>query len=151
MPASGDSGAPTTKEADEIGVNTSDEESHGAGGVKAFSRHIGGEETNKVGLVGDSSPKGSCNVGGKEGKPLAIEKISGERLRGRGLVRSKVKNAASDGAQDGAQVWVAGMAQSHNLATDAAFLCVEFEGDEIGVENVSSGRRSGAGVVGRRV
>ena len=74
-------GAPPTKQADEIGVDASDEESHGAGGAKAFRRYIGGKETNTVRAdERDSSAESGGNVGRKHREPVPVAEVGSEGL-----------------------------------------------------------------------
>ena len=62
---------------------------------------------------------------------------------GRGVVCAEVYNAPGRG-RDGAEVHVARAAHSNDLTADAAFLGVELQSDEVGVEEV--GVRSGGQV-----
>jgi hypothetical protein len=133
-------GAPATDETDDISVDLSAKEGHGASRTKRASTDIRMEETQLGGIASSNSgAKSISNMRRADTMPTALEVVRGNGRSRWSRVVAKVTNSALKGL-DGAEVF-GSATQANDFTTDAVLLGREFKGAESGGSEQGIGAR----------
>ena len=139
--------APPAEQLDDVGINLTAEEGHGAGGTEGTGRNGLGRQV-ELGQGGGSGAKVGGYVGRGEVGPPILVAVGAKQFGGVCMFGVKVVDATGEGANGVGVKGGVGIV-ADDFATDCIFLGGESKGGEIGTEEVVQRRGVRDDAIGR--